>query len=489
MKLLQLPNPGNGGRLGNQLFTIASTIGLALRHGYTPRFHADWKYRDHFNIPDEWFGPIYNNCYLICETKFEHDSNLDYLINLHSKSGYGVLITKSYLQSPKYWEGYEDEIRKYLTPKDCDPYSIDATAIHYRRGDYVGNPNYAQLPMSYYMNHVKGEVMAFSDEDLFAGFHHLLSTGDTEIEDFKLMASCKRHVISNSTFAWWAAYLSGGEVIYPPIWFDGELAKRCSTKDLFPKGWIEGSTAKTDLRDVTFVIPVSYDHPDRYVNLVHINQYLRTHFDTNIIIGEINTHHMSADVYFDYNGKFHRTKAINEMTRMAKTPYVVNYDADVIIPPFQILEMAQTLRNGADIVYPYDGTFYWMGKEDRQHCHGDLSGLVGKRFRSVGATAIDRSSYGGAVGYNMKSFFDAGGENEHMVSYGAEDQERWHRFNTLGLDVKRVPGPLYHIDHYRGKNSTFNHENGRRNMQLWDMESKMSKEELTNFVKTWEWMK
>jgi hypothetical protein len=151
--------------------------------------------------------------------------------------------------------------------------------------------------------------------------------------------------------------------------------------------------------------------------------------------------------------------------------------------------MVQRLRNGDDIVYPYDGTFYWMGKEERQHCHGDLSGLVGKKFRSVGASHTDNKSYGGAVGYNVESFFSAGGENEMMVSYGAEDQERWFRFNTLGLKVSRVDGALYHIDHYRGKDSTFSHADGRHNMRVWDMEKKMNKDELLNFIKTWSWIK
>lgn len=483
-KLLQLPNPGNGGRLGNCLFTIASTIGLALRHGYTPRFPSDWKYRDVFNIPKEWFGEI-ANARLLKEMSYEYDSQIDFWLD----SGQDAYSLSGYLQSYKYWEGFEVEICKYLTPKDCHPASIDATAIHYRRGDYVGNPNYAQLPMSYYLNNAKGELIGFSDNSDFATFHHTKSGGDIEIEDFKLMVNCQRQVISNSTFSWWAAYLSGGQVTYPPMWFSGELAQRCSTRDLFPARWTMGTAAKADLSDVTFVIPVSYDHPDRAANLATVKDYLNENFDTNIIVGEINTNFMNADVYFNYGGKFHRTKAINEMTRMAITPYVVNYDADVIVPPFQLLEMANLLRKGVDIAYPYDGTFYWMSKEDRQHCNGDLFGLVGKRFRSVGATATDKDSYGGAVGYNVDAFFAVGGENELMVSYGAEDQERWFRFNNMGLDVWRVPGAIYHIDHYRGKDSSFNHADGRRNMQLWDGIRKMSATELLDFVKTWEWLK
>jgi hypothetical protein len=237
MKLLQLPNPGNNGRLGNQLFTIASTIGLALRHGYTPRFPADWKYRDSFNIPAEWFGkrlalPGHK------EKGYEYDESIEFALSTepHSTSLSG------YLQSPKYWEGYEAEVRQYLTPKGCNPGSRDAVGIHYRRGDYVGNPNYVQL-IHYYITgyHIvkksNFDVVARSDDAGFISYFWDQTCG-TEIEDFISLAECKEQIISNSTFSWWAAYLSGGKVVAPKEWFAGALAKRCTTKDLLPENWI-----------------------------------------------------------------------------------------------------------------------------------------------------------------------------------------------------------------------------------------------------------
>ena len=238
MKILQLPNVGNGGRMGNQLFTIASTIGLALRHGYTPRFPPDWKYRDVFNVPDEWFGDIVQSNCEICEGKYEYvDFNF---ANAFDK--YDVIqIKNSYLQSPKYWQGYEAEIRRYLTPKGCKPGSRDAVGIHYRRGDYVGNPNYVQLDGFYYLKAMDnvtkhGPFVARSDDAQFISKWG--QTCRTEIEDFIALAECKEQIISNSTFSWWAAYLSNGKVVAPREWFAGELAKRCSTKDLLPENWI-----------------------------------------------------------------------------------------------------------------------------------------------------------------------------------------------------------------------------------------------------------
>jgi hypothetical protein len=241
-KLLQLPNIGNGGRLGNALFTIASTIGLALRHGYTPRFPADWKYRDVFNIPDEWFGEMVTgkDVAIANEYQFEFCDRLDLMLSIANDDFVSI---SGYLQSPKYWEGYEKEIRHYLTPKGCNPRSRDAVGIHYRRGDYVGNSNYVQLGMQYYLdaftlvNKFLPSV-ARSDDSRFIEDIHGQTCG-TEIQDFIALAECKEHIISNSTYSWWAAYLSGGKVVAPSEWFAGALAKRCSTKDLLPENWIK----------------------------------------------------------------------------------------------------------------------------------------------------------------------------------------------------------------------------------------------------------
>jgi hypothetical protein len=240
MKLLQLPNPGNGGRLGNQLFTIASTIGLALPYGYTPRFPADWKYRDIFNVPDEWFGEMEQAFTIAKERCYEHD----FMLEQTTANCNMTLSISGYLQSPKYWQGYEDQIIKYLTPKGCNPGIRDAVGIHYRRGDYVGNPNYLFLDFDYYVKAARTlqgsyfDVIARSDDPQLINDIYSQTCG-TEIEDFISLAECKEHIISNSTFSWWAAYLSGGKVVAPKEWFAGELAKRCSTKDLLPENWIK----------------------------------------------------------------------------------------------------------------------------------------------------------------------------------------------------------------------------------------------------------
>ncbi len=481
LKILQMPNVGNGGGLGNHLFTIASTIGIALRNGYTPRFPADWKYRKYFNIPDEWFGSIVHANQNIKEVDFTYTDFI--LVN-------EIVTIYGYLQSTKYWKGYERQIRQFLTP--VEPIIGEYTAVHIRRGDYVNNPNYVELPMAYYLNAIDNTPEPhrfFSDDLAFIRFHFgQYPEPHDEISDLMTMIESKTKVISNSTFAWWAAYLGYGHVIKPDKYFAGELAKRCDTKDFWPDHWFTLRTSmKYDLKDVTFIIPVTIDHPDRLANLYKVYEFLTLHFDTNILIGEVNTEAVEIATKFKMQD-FHRTKVVNMLTEAANTPYVFNWDADVVVPPYQIYKAVKRLRDGCDVVYPYDGTFYMVPRKDIPNNLNTLDSLIGKQFPRSGASTYDQNSYGGAYGYNKESFLQVGGDNENFVNYGPEDQERWRRFNLL-LDVERVDGAMYHFNHWRGQNSSFSHRHGATNQRYWERISKMNSAEFIEHIKLFEWLK
>ena len=46
-----------------------------------------------------------------------------------------------------------------------------------------------------------------------------LCPGDPDVLDLVAMARCDRHVIANSSFGFWGAYLGGGETVTPAQWF------------------------------------------------------------------------------------------------------------------------------------------------------------------------------------------------------------------------------------------------------------------------------
>jgi len=226
-----------------------------------------------------------------------------------------------------------------------------------------------------------------------------------------------------------------------------------------------------DLKDCTFLIPYKYDHPDRAENMELCREYLDKHFDTNIII----------DVC---TGLFHRTKMINRMAAKAVTPIIINYDCDVFLHPKQIEDAVNLIRGGTHVVYPYDGRFArvprtWY-KPLKQSLSVDIFG--DKQFLGMQNTTIMK--VGGCVVHDKAAFFEAGGENENFISWGHEDRERYYRFTTLGYNVERVKGVLYHLDHYQGVDSSTENPYFVRNAAEFGRIKRMNKEQLKHYVCT-----
>jgi hypothetical protein len=246
---------------------------------------------------------------------------------------------------------------------------------------------------------------------------------------------------------------------------------------------------KIDLTDTTFLIPVYHDSHDRDENLTLAIKQLKQDFNTKIIVGENESSSFShlGDKYMRFNYKeFHRTRLLNQMAYKATTPIVVNFDSDVLIPPLQLLEAVRKVRSGYDVVYPYDGRFARVPRTHYKDLNElrDVGILGGKYFAGTGPK--DELSVGGAIVFNKDSFFRGGGENERFLSYGPEDQERYYRFTTLGYNVDRVKGILYHIDHKITINSSMQHKNYPANQKEWEKVKKMDKYQLLDYVDTWD---
>ncbi len=495
---------GNLGRLGNGLFQIASTYGLSRSKGCDLAL-PEWQYAKYFNGPIPEGNPrgvqVKEPAFHYCGDFIPNDRDYDVV---------------GYLQSRKYWQHCEKEVRDVLAwepkflasikEKYVHILSKETVAIHVRRGDYVNNPAYINLPPLYYLralmeripNWREKNLVFFSDDPSYVKFHYgcldnaHFPHGD-EIDNLCLMTLSDHFIVANSSYSWWGAYL--GEkphsiVIRPQRHFSGSLA-HTSISDLYPEHWTAFNelSGKINLRDVTFVIPMSYDHPDRSENLELMVGLLRENFDTNFSFIEQGGRRLGEFTPWRFfEGKyFHRTKMLNDAIRDARTPYAANYDGDVALPPAQILEAVEKLRNGSDIVYPYTGDFWHVTRH--QNCENLKKHRDVGIFSSMGFRKTEHSR-GGAVFLNIKSFFRAGGENENFVSHGPEDQERWTRFTKLGLIVDFVRGCIIHMEHWRGKNShSMQHSHGQQNQEEFKKISAMSMEQLSEHIKTWEWVK
>lgn len=129
-------------------------------------------------------------------------------------------------------------------------------SLHVRRGDKVDVPTasgkYASLAPSWYATALEeisrrngsiGTVYVFSDDpewcrsNLAPAYPTVVVEGNSAHDDLHLMSLCRHHVIANSTFSWWAAWLDPRAdkiVIAPATW------RRDRTKpDAVPPGWIQ----------------------------------------------------------------------------------------------------------------------------------------------------------------------------------------------------------------------------------------------------------
>jgi hypothetical protein len=170
-----------------------------------------------------------------------------------------------YWQSPNYFdeipEVLRDELRlrSPLSGKNKEmAKSIDsnlAIGVHVRRGlEKYGT----ELPLEYYENTMDemenrvsgGTYYVFSDRPDWAKEHFELGSrrniefvdhnrGDEAYEDLRLLRLCDHHIIANSTFSWWGAWLGGApeQIVLAPGSSMGRHVGSVSEWDYLPEGW------------------------------------------------------------------------------------------------------------------------------------------------------------------------------------------------------------------------------------------------------------
>lgn len=286
------------GGLGNQMFQYAAALALATRCGAQVWFDLS-AYRasgsrhyqlDRLRVPQQICRPPSRQGALraalserLCrpvvttfsrlmpgryrEAHFHFDP--DYL-NLTGED----LRIEGYFQSPHYFAGAEDRLLHEFQP--AQPFSAAAQAVaerigragacsvslHVRRGDYLSDPSvravHAFLGDGYYdralalMRRLLGgdpRLFLFSDDpdflaQAFATVPHseiVRTDASRGWEDMFLMSQCRHHVIANSSYSWWGAWLNRHHeklVIAPAQWFTHERLAKTDVLDLYPDDWI-----------------------------------------------------------------------------------------------------------------------------------------------------------------------------------------------------------------------------------------------------------
>lgn len=245
------------GRLGNSLFQIASTIGIAIDNEMNYVF-PKWHYSGYFKNPIPQIDEIKAD-----RTYQEGDQHVKLELDRRGQ----VFDLRGYWQSFIYFEKHWSHIKKYFelreevlarVKKQVGQLSQGnpTCSIHVRRKDFLNFPDKHPIcPEDYYLEALikieekhPGCVYLICSDDLewckkvFKGPEFKYVQGNEDILDLYLMAICEHNIICNSTFSWWSAWLNENKnktVITPDEsnWFGVNL-KHLDISNLLPKDWV-----------------------------------------------------------------------------------------------------------------------------------------------------------------------------------------------------------------------------------------------------------
>ena len=247
------------GGLGNQLFQYAFGKSM-MQNGIDVRFNLRWSSRK-----ENCFRPYRLNKFKTCITM---GTGTHKVICERNVIGYDLeLLKKDGFTFAGYWQylPYFIDILPTLRNEFCvreefftDEFLLlrerilctNSVGMHVRRGDYVYQKGFHDLPFSYYLNainYIDGELFIFSDdipwckekfkESYFSRKITFVSLID--YLDFELLKLCTHQVTANSTFSFWAALLNDKPdkiVISPDKWLGDDVI---DDERRFPKEWIK----------------------------------------------------------------------------------------------------------------------------------------------------------------------------------------------------------------------------------------------------------
>lgn len=267
------------GGLGNQMFQYAFARALQAKgqtvmlqwHGHRTKsrhngFELDTIFEERLSkkIPLTNASPVLNlTAWMKRKTARRREpSNIGYNPEfLDASSGY----LDGYWQTEKYFTDIEETIRadflfKPLTgSKNLELQNRIATdpcvSVHVRRGDYVNHPGlgdicgpeYYQKALAKLDHEYPGTTpVVFSDDiphcrGLFAerpAVYVDWNQGENSWMDMALMSQCRHHIIANSSFSWWGAWLDAcrdGLVLAPAHWFSASSIN--ANPDILARHW------------------------------------------------------------------------------------------------------------------------------------------------------------------------------------------------------------------------------------------------------------
>jgi hypothetical protein len=217
--------------------------------------------------------PLRNVFFFIPDYSIQHINEKGFNFDINVLNSPNNSYLDGYWQSEKYFSQIQSiiredfKIRGTVNKKILDSINnSDSICLNVRRGDYISNPitnafhgvyesDYFYKAVNILLKKVENpEIFIFSD-DINWCQNNLKFEVPTEIifheyagkkfeKYLKLMSSCKHFIIPNSTFGWWAAWLSQNSskiVISPKKWFKSDNwlnGKKIIESDIIPEKWM-----------------------------------------------------------------------------------------------------------------------------------------------------------------------------------------------------------------------------------------------------------
>ncbi len=252
------------GGLGNQMFQYA--FYLSLKKKGIPcvldasmflvnKSHNGFELFDVFGIKEDYFcapswlgkGYLIYQKLFIPKSSFFQEKMFSYCADVYKSA---CRYYSGCWLSEDYFKFFSDEIRSIYQFTGVDENAQEASvemasdntvSIHVRRGDYLRYPRYCVCDEQYYkdaIDLIKIKVgnpffFVFSDDTAWASqmmenFNLRykvidFNKGNRSFQDMYLMSQCRHHIIANSTFSWWGAWLDPRPdkiVIAPSTWFN-----------------------------------------------------------------------------------------------------------------------------------------------------------------------------------------------------------------------------------------------------------------------------
>jgi hypothetical protein len=182
--------------------------------------------------------------FYICSNIFDY-VDYEYLCDKKNKIVMGSWMNAKYFSDIRLKLLHDFSLKKELSKKNLEKAEeieqVNAVCIHIRLGDYL-TPKWSELnvctekyyknamdiikqsvenPVFYIFSNTEKDIQWIAQNYTFSSECNFVNLHNSDYEDLELMRRCKHFIISNSTYSWWAQYLSLNEnkiVVAPDKW-------------------------------------------------------------------------------------------------------------------------------------------------------------------------------------------------------------------------------------------------------------------------------